>query len=136
MRYFPLFLDLDGRDVLVIGGGAVALRKVETLRLAGARVTVIAESLHEALRALAARGGISLHERRFESRDIEAPGLARPRLIIAATGDRDVNAVAARAADAAGIPCNVLAGYFHDHLLVPVDRRDDAVRALLALSAD
>ena len=84
MRYFPLFLDLDGRDVLVIGGGAVALRKVETLRLAGARVTVIAESLHEALRALAARGGISLHERRFESRDIEAPGLARPRLIIAA----------------------------------------------------
>ncbi len=108
MRYFPLFLDLDGRDVLVIGGGAVALRKVETLRLAGARVTVIAESLHEALRALAARGGISLRERRFESRDIEAPGLARPRLIIAATGDRDVNAVAARAADAAGIPCNVV----------------------------
>ena len=36
----------------------------------------------------------------------------------------------------AGIPCNVLAGFFHDHLLVPVDRRDDAVRALRALSAD
>ena len=35
----------------------------------------------------------------------------------------------------AGIPCNVLAGYHHDHLLVPVARADDAVRVLLALSS-
>ncbi|MCW5570009.1 MAG: siroheme synthase CysG [Steroidobacteraceae bacterium] len=108
MRYFPLFLDLDGRDVLVIGGGSVALRKVETLRSAGARVRVIAETIHEALRALATRDGIPLQERRFESRDIEAHGLPRPRLVIAATSDREVNAVVARAADAAGIPCNVV----------------------------
>lgn len=32
-----------------------------------------------------------------------------------------------------GIPCNVLAGYFHDHLLVPADRADDAVDALASL---
>ncbi len=108
MRYFPLFLDLDGRDVLVIGGGSVALRKVETLCSAGARVRVIAEAIHEALRALATRDGIPLQERRFESRDIEAHGLPRPRLVIAATSDREVNAVVARAADAAGIPCNVV----------------------------
>jgi uroporphyrin-III C-methyltransferase/precorrin-2 dehydrogenase/sirohydrochlorin ferrochelatase len=108
MRYFPLSLDLDGRDVLVIGGGSVALRKVETLRSAGARVRVIAETIHEALRALATRDGIPLQERRFESRDIEAHGLPRPRLVIAATSDREVNAVVARAADAAGIPCNVV----------------------------
>lgn len=108
MRYFPLFLDLDGRDVLVIGGGSVALRKVETLRSAGARVRVIAETIHEALRALATRDGIPLQERRFESRDIEAHGLPRPRLVIAATSDREVNAVVARAADAVGIPCNVV----------------------------
>ena len=40
--------------------------------------------------------------------------------------------VSARLA-ALGIPCNVLAGYHHDHLLVPVDRVDDAIRALTAL---
>jgi hypothetical protein len=40
-------------------------------------------------------------------------------------------AVSARLA-AIGIPCNVLAGYHHDHLLVPIDRVDDAVRALSA----
>ena len=40
-------------------------------------------------------------------------------------------AVSARLA-ALGIPCNVLAGYHHDHLLVPVDRVDDAIGALTA----
>ncbi len=35
----------------------------------------------------------------------------------------------------AGIPCNVLAGYYHDHLLVPVERADDAIAALEALAA-
>jgi len=39
--------------------------------------------------------------------------------------------VSARLA-ASGIPCNVLAGYHHDHLLVPADRVDDAIRALTA----
>ena len=39
--------------------------------------------------------------------------------------------VSARLA-ALGIPCNVLAGYHHDHLLVPVDRLDDAIRVLTA----
>lgn len=38
---------------------------------------------------------------------------------------------AAFAAD--GIPCNVVAGYYHDHLLVPVDRVDDAMRAIAAM---
>lgn len=40
-------------------------------------------------------------------------------------------AVSARLA-AIGIPCNVLAGYHHDHLLVPVDRVDDAISVLAA----
>jgi len=35
----------------------------------------------------------------------------------------------------AGIPCNVLAGYHHDHLLVPVDRADDAIDVLRALGS-
>jgi uncharacterized protein len=43
-------------------------------------------------------------------------------------------AVSAALTDA-GISCNVIAGYFHDHLLVPIDRREDAVRTLRALSA-
>lgn len=51
MRHFPLFLDLQGRDVAVVGGGEVALRKVQALLAAGAVVTVVAPELHEALAA-------------------------------------------------------------------------------------
>ena len=51
MRHFPLFLDLQGRDVAVVGGGEVALRKVQALLSAGAVVTVVAPELHEVLAA-------------------------------------------------------------------------------------
>ena len=44
-----------------------------------------------------------------------------------------LTAAFAQALADAGIPCNVLAGFHHDHLLVPVDRADDAIAALLAL---
>jgi len=42
---FPVFLELDGRDVLVVGGGAVAESKTKSLLEAGARVTVVAPSI-------------------------------------------------------------------------------------------
>ena len=41
MRYFPVFLDLNNKAVLVVGGGEVACRKVDMLLRAGANVTVV-----------------------------------------------------------------------------------------------
>ena len=46
-----------------------------------------------------------------------------------------LTAALASALTDAGIPCNVLAGYHHDHLLVPFDRADDAIAALDTLKA-
>jgi len=46
-----------------------------------------------------------------------------------------LTAAVSRALSDSGIPCNVIAGYFHDHLLVPLDRLDEAVRILQALSS-
>jgi siroheme synthase (precorrin-2 oxidase/ferrochelatase) len=49
VRYFPLFLDLNDRKAVVVGGGEEALRKVRLLLKTKARVSVIAPALHEEL---------------------------------------------------------------------------------------
>lgn len=46
-----------------------------------------------------------------------------------------LTAAVSRALADVDIPCNVLAGYHHDHLLVPADRADDAIAALRELSS-
>lgn len=53
MRYFPVFLDLNNKAVLVVGGGEVACRKVDMLLRAGANVTVVSPNIHPHLLSLA-----------------------------------------------------------------------------------
>ena len=99
---YPVMLDLANRRCLVVGGGGVALRKVQGLVEEGARVTVVAPDVVAPLEAMAAAGEISLERRRY--RDGEAAGYA---LVFAATDDREVNARVFRDAEAAGIWVNV-----------------------------
>ena len=69
MDYLPIFIRLQDQPAVVVGGGRVGLRKVELLRKAGARVTVVAPQLHRrAARSLSARGEISHIEARISSR--------------------------------------------------------------------
>ena len=49
MRYFPLFLDLDNRKAVIVGGGDEALRKVRLLLKTKARINIIAPALHDEL---------------------------------------------------------------------------------------
>src|SRR5215475_992408 len=103
MDYLPIFLNLQRRPVVVVGGGAVALRKVSTLRAAGAQVTVVAPALDLQLATQAARG---------EVRHIAAPfipaHLGDAVAVIAATNDIDVNRAVSRASRERGIPVNVV----------------------------
>ncbi len=63
----PAFLKLFGRKVLVVGGGPVALSKIESLCDAGAVITVVAPQIRSELR----RPGIIVHERGFEPADLD-----------------------------------------------------------------
>lgn len=56
MQYFPLFYDLNGKNVLVVGGGDVATRKVDMLVRAGARVTIVSPQLTSSLHELVDSG--------------------------------------------------------------------------------
>ena len=55
MAYIPIFLDVTGRECVVVGGGEVAARKVESLLEAGARVTVVSPRLSPPLESLVAK---------------------------------------------------------------------------------
>lgn len=89
-RYFPLFLHLEGRDVLVVGGGKVAHEKAAALSAAGARISVVAP---EVCRELSALADTTAH-RAFVDADVDGAWL----VIAAATPA--VNLEAKRAADA------------------------------------
>jgi len=103
MRHFPLFLDVRGRPVLVVGGGDAAARKAAVLAGAGARVRVIAVEPATEMAMLARDGRVSLLRREFRKTD--APGNA---LIVAATGCASPDAAVSQAARAAGVPVNVV----------------------------
>lgn len=105
MGYLPVFLDLNGRDVLVVGGGAVALRKAETLLEAEARVTAVSPAFDPVFDALAVARPDHLHLVRepYTPRDL-APFF----LVIAATDDPEVNAAVAADAERARVWVNVV----------------------------
>jgi uroporphyrin-III C-methyltransferase/precorrin-2 dehydrogenase/sirohydrochlorin ferrochelatase len=103
MRYFPFFADLADADVLIVGGGEEAARKVRLVRKTSARITVVAETVTEELRVLGAEGAIAILRRPFLPRDVDGQ-----RLVYAATGDGLHNRAVSRAAKARGIPVNVV----------------------------
>ncbi len=86
MKRLPLFLDLSDQPCLVVGGGEVAARKIRSLIDVGARVTIVAPVLGGAAAELAERHGLDVALREFEETDVRGR-----LLVIAATGDADVN---------------------------------------------
>lgn len=100
---FPVFLDLRDRAVLVVGGGAVALRKVEALLATRARVRVGSPDLEPTLAAWAAEGRLTHLPGRFEPAWLDGVWLA-----IAATDDAAVNRAVAEAAEAQQVWVNVV----------------------------
>lgn len=121
MRYYPVYLDLHGRDVLVVGGGAVGSRKTETLLRAGARVTVVSPQAGERLRALARAGRLTWHARPYVAADMEDKVL-----VFCAAADpalsRQIEADAARH----GVLCNLADAPQRGHFILPsiVERGD------------
>jgi uroporphyrin-III C-methyltransferase/precorrin-2 dehydrogenase/sirohydrochlorin ferrochelatase len=99
---YPVALEVKDRRVLVVGGGGVALRKVQGLVEEGARVTVVAPEVVEPLAEMAERPEIDLEQRPYDADAGE--GWA---LVFAATDDRETNASVFRDAEKAGVWCNV-----------------------------
>jgi siroheme synthase-like protein len=97
-RYYPIFLDLEGKPVVVVGGGKVGLRKAKGLVEAGARVTVVAPHQDAEFDALP----VERIGREYRGADLDGMELA-----FAATDERRVNHQIAEDAKHRGIPVNV-----------------------------
>jgi uroporphyrin-III C-methyltransferase/precorrin-2 dehydrogenase/sirohydrochlorin ferrochelatase len=117
--YFAAFLDLRDQPGIVVGGGAVAAGKVETLLRSGVRVTVIAPDLCVRLAELATLGAIRHEPRRFQPGDLLGAEIA-----IAATDDAAANEAVANSARALRIPVNVADDASRSTFIMPalVDR--------------
>ncbi|HUQ92315.1 MAG TPA: bifunctional precorrin-2 dehydrogenase/sirohydrochlorin ferrochelatase [Bryobacteraceae bacterium] len=98
MSYYPVFLDLRHREVLVVGAGNVALRKVRGLIEAGAIVTVVSPEVSAGFEQLP----VTMRKRRFRPSDI-----ASQALVFTATNDRKTNHRVASLATQKRIPVNV-----------------------------
>ncbi|MEZ0470051.1 NAD(P)-dependent oxidoreductase [Luteimonas salinilitoris] len=87
MPLFPMFADLSDREVLVVGGGEVAARKIEALLHAGARVQVHAEACNGAISRWCEQGRVRRREGEFDPNWLDQAWL-----LVAATDDRAFNA--------------------------------------------
>ena len=102
-RLYPLFLDLAGAPVLVVGAGTISARKVESLLRCYAEVKVVAPSACAEILAIACQNRIDLELRVFAPADVVGK-----RLVIAATSSRDVNRAVSSACRASGVLVNAV----------------------------
>ncbi len=100
---FPIFLKFEGRRVLVVGAGAIAEQKLGGLLQAGARVEVVAPHASDPIRRQAAEGRLRWSAREYVSSDLNGTTL-----VVAATGNPEVNEGIFRDADFRGILCNAV----------------------------
>ena len=103
MDYLPIFLKVEDRQCLVVGGGKVAARKVMLLNRAGARITIVSPQLCDELRTLSERGAVTHVAREFLDEDLHDCVL-----VIAATDEKAVNRRVSELANTQRIPVNAV----------------------------
>lgn len=112
MDYLPLFFDLRGKACLIVGGGAVALRKADLLHRAGAQLVVVAPEIRSDLLALVEESQGQGIQRNVEKRDIQGK-----RLVIAASDDMAVNEAVSHWAKVLDVPVNVVDAPEHSSVI-------------------
>lgn len=126
MAYFPMFLDIEGKHCLVVGGGKVALRKAQVLLDFGAHVTVVAQQIEKEIKDIAEQsqrkadeissmgfprseersksyGQVTIYERAYTEEDLQDKVF-----VVAATDNAAVNHEIAEDARKRNIPVNAV----------------------------
>jgi siroheme synthase-like protein len=102
-KYMPINISLENRRCLVVGGGDVALRKVETLLEYESDITVIAPEPNDKIGYFAKKGELKLEKREYRSPEASEYGI-----VISASDNKDVNIQVSNDCRNAGVPINVV----------------------------
>jgi len=98
-----MFVKLEGRRVVVVGGGEIAAGKIDSLLQAGAKVLIVSPALNSQLASLVKENKIEWREKGFAPEDLQDAFL-----VIAATSVPSVNEAVYRAAEERGLLCNAV----------------------------
>lgn len=101
--YYPIYLDIEDRNVIIIGGGNVCARKAETMMKYGARVTVVSPEFTEEIEQWAREGCLALKRKEYDASDLDDA-----HIVIASTDIQAVNEQIAADCRARRIPVNVV----------------------------
>ena len=126
MKYYPVFLDINARKCLVVGGGAVGTRKAVSLIECGALVTVVSPAATEKLTSLAQQGVITLKYRTYRPTDMEGMFL-----VFGATDQDSLNHQINQDAERSNTLCNIADRPEVCNFILPATvKRDDLVIAI------
>ena len=130
--FFPLFIDLNEKKIVIAGAGAVACRRAAALLDFCSRITVIAPEVCPEIEAMAAAGRLTLKRRCFEAEDA-----AGAFLVLAATGSAEANQQIIEECRRRGIPVNHAGDKnLCDFYFPAIVRRDTLVAGLSSCGTD
>ncbi|HET7433517.1 MAG TPA: bifunctional precorrin-2 dehydrogenase/sirohydrochlorin ferrochelatase [Thermoanaerobaculia bacterium] len=101
--YYPIYLDIEGRNVLIIGGGNVCARKAETMMKYGARVTIVSPEFTDEIEGWAGEGCLQLKRKTYDESDLDDA-----HIVIASTDVQAINEQIAADCRSRRIPVNVV----------------------------
>lgn len=126
MSYYPIFLELEGKIALVIGGGRVSERKIETLLSYGASIDIVSKKLTDKLKGLVEVGRI-----RHLGEEFREAYLDSAFLVVAATDDKQLNHKVSERARERGLLVNAVDQPADCNFIVPsVVKRGDLLIAI------
>lgn len=117
--YTICLIGLEQRRAIVVGGGSVASRKVQSLIEAGAHPIVISPDLSAEFNPLSESAQVEIISRPYQPGDLKTAGLQAGDLVVAATDDRQVNHGVAKEARQLGCLVNVVDDPEHSNFILP-----------------
>lgn len=126
MGYFPFFVDVENQNCLVVGGGVVALRKIEKLLPFNPNITVVSPKVHKEILSIK---NINIIKRKFDFNDLKEKSF-----VITATDDKTLNKEIYNSCEENNIPVNTVDDKDNCSFIFPALARNNGVTVAISTS--